>query len=308
MSYNEAMVDLSIIILSYNTIRLTKKCIESVIASLKEDGHFSYEVIVLDNNSKDGSLEMLRALSNAIVADVKKNVSYKVIESKENLGFSKGNNIAVKSSTGKYLLFLNSDAEAVNNAIPKFLAWFDTSSYDIAGAKLLNTDHTIQKSVGRFYTIPIAFAALFLKADSWGFTRYSPSLVSTVDWVSGACLLAKRSVFDSISGFDEKIFMYWDEVDLQFRAKSNLFIVGFFPNASFIHHESGSSSSRQQPILKVYQGYLYFYKKHYSRLHLKILRYMLKLKAVVSVGIGKVTSNRYLVDTYTQAYEMAQMD
>jgi GT2 family glycosyltransferase len=303
MTYNEPMVDLSIIILSYNTKELTKKCVSSIIDSLKENPDMQYEIIVLDNASTDGSVEMLKNINHQL-----NNVKFLLIESDANLGFSKGNNRAAEKAQGTNLLFLNSDTEVINNAIPEFLAWFEKSGFQSAGARLLNDDKSIQKSAGRFYSLFVSAIALFLKGDYWGFSRYAPSATQRVDWVSGAALIMTASVFRELHGFDEKIFMYWDEVDLLYRSHKKGYSTGYFPKAEFIHYEGQSSSSRQQPILRVYEGYIYFYKKHYSRLHLQILRYMLKLKAIVSLTIGKLTSNVYLIDTYKKAYEVAQMD
>jgi|SRR3989338_1563675 len=298
MTYNIVSVDLSIIIISYNTKDITEKCIRMVMASLNRDPDIKAEIIVLDNNSTDGSVEMLEKLGKEI----------RLIKSKENLGFARGNNRAVKDATGKYLMFLNSDTEAVENAVPQLYRLFHDNKhgFDAAGGKLLNTDGTLQASAGRFYTLPVAFAALFLKADSWGLSRSSPSRAKEIDWVSGACFIIRKSNFERLGGFDEAIFMYWDEVDFFYRARQKGLTVGFFPEPTFIHHEGASSNSRTQPILNVYTGYRHFYKKHYSPVHLKILRDMLQLKAVLSVVIGKLTGNRYLVETYSQAYEIAK--
>ncbi len=303
MTYNEAMTDLSIIILSYNTRELTKKCLQSVDVSVQADDKHTYQICVLDNNSTDGSVEMLRSYKPQ-----SKNMRYTLIESAENLGFSKGNNKATKKASGEYFLFLNSDIEVIEDAIPQLLSWFIQSDYKFAGARLLNPDGSIQKSAGKFYSLGVSAAALFLKSDYWGFSRFAPSSPKQVDWVSGACLITSAAVFNKLHGFDENIFMYWEELDLQYRGYTKNCTTGYYPQAKFIHHEGSSSSSRQQPILRVYEGYIYFYKKHYPRLHLQMLRYMLKLKAIVSLVIGKVIGSNYLIDTYTKAYEVAQMD
>ena len=250
-------MDLSIIIISYNTKELTKKCIETVRTSLKQDPDIKAEIIVLDNASSDSSAKMLATLKSQFS-------NLKLITNSENVGFAKGNNQAVKSAHGKFLLFLNSDTEALHDAVPKLYRLFTHNSYgfDFAGAKLLYSDGSQQASIGRLFT--------------------------------------------ALGGFDESIFMYWDEMDLFYRAHKRRLSVGFFPNPRFIHHEGASSSSRTQPILKVYEGYLYFYKKHFSRIDLKILKFMLQLKAILAVLIGRLTRNEYLITTYKQAYDIAQ--
>lgn len=289
------MPELSIIIISYNTKAITKRCLETVMASLKTDPVLKAEIIVLDNNSTDGSVEMLKSFAGI-----------ECIFSKENLGFGKGNNEAVKHAKGEYLLFLNSDTEALDDAIPQLLAQFKESTFDFAGARLLNKDRSIQLSVGRFYTLPISFLALFLFADRWHGTRYSPSRIQKVDWVSGACFITHAQTYSKLNGFDPAIFMYWEEVDLFYRASQKNLSVGFFPQPTFIHLEGASSKSRTAPILKVYEGYLIFYMKHYSPLHVGVLRCMLQLKALSSLLVGKLIGSTYLTETYSKAYEVSK--
>lgn len=289
------MPELSIIIISYNTKEITKRCLETVVASLKTDPTVKAEIIVLDNNSSDGSVEML-----------KKFRGIECIFSKENLGFGKGNNEAVKQAKGEYLLFLNSDTEALDDAIPQLLAQFKQSKFDFAGARLLNKNKTIQYSAGRFYTLPIAFLALFLFADRWHGSRYSPASTQKVDWVSGACFITRKETYEQLNGFDPAIFMYWEEVDLFYRADMQNLSVGFFPQPMFIHLEGASSKSRSAPIIKVFEGYLIFYKKHYSPLHVGVLRCMLQLKALSSLLVGKLIGSTYLIETYSKAYEVSK--
>jgi GT2 family glycosyltransferase len=298
IDYTSCM-QLSIIIISYNTKEITQRCLDTVFRSLEHDSLLKYEVIVLDNASSDGSVAMLQTY-----ADLQPNL--KVIQSKENLGFGKGNNEAVVASSGEYLLFLNSDTEAIDDAIPNLFLHYTKHGFDFGGARLLNKDGTVQPSVGRFYTLPIACAALFLFADRYHLTRYSPRTVKKVAWVSGACFITSRTKYDLLHGFDPEIFMYWEEVDLFYRAFKEGMTVGFFPQPTFIHLEGASSGSRTAPILKVFEGYIHFYKKHYSPLQVRLLKYMLQLKAGVSLLIGKLFGNSYLVETYSKAYEIVK--
>ncbi|MFQ5452361.1 MAG: glycosyltransferase family 2 protein [Candidatus Paceibacterota bacterium] len=296
------MTDLSIIILSYNTKVLTKKCIQSVVASLREDPQIKTEIVVLDNASTDGSVEMLKGFK----VD---NLELKVIQNKKNLGFAKGNNKAVKLSKGKTLLFLNSDTQAISDAVPVLYRYFVSSdnTFDFVGAKLLETDgKKPQPSAGPGYTLPVVFAALFLRGDYWGLTRYSPDTTREVDWASGACLMTSKKTFDDLGGFDESIFMYMDEIDMLHRARKQRLSVGFYPEARFIHHGSASSAERTQPIIKVYEGLLYFYKKHQGPLQLRVLQLMLITKAEISLAIGRVFGNNYLSKTYEQALKVVK--
>lgn len=293
------MIELSIIIISYNTKNITKKCLETVITSLQYEPKIQSEIIVVDNASTDESVEMLKKIQFA-----KGNIKIKIIENVENTGFTKANNQAVKQASGKYLLFLNSDIEVIDNAIPTLVKFFkNQKEFDFIGAKLLNKDMSPQPSCGPFYTLPVVFGALFLRGDYWGLTRYSPTRPGRVDWVSGACILTTNANFQKVKGFDEKLFMYMDEIDLFYRATEKGMRVGFFPSSEFIHLGSASSRDKTNPILQVYKGFIYFYKEHRSPLHLVILIIMLKLKARLCILLGKLLNKVSLVNTYEKALE-----
>lgn len=289
--------NLSIIIISYNTQKITQDCLDSIYKTLNES-KLAYEIIVVDNASNDGSVVMLKDYQ-------KRHSNFKLIESHENLGFAKANNLGVKRAQGEYLLFLNSDIIVLDNAIDKLLKKIkQDNSINFLGGKLYNRDMTPQASCGPFYSLPIVFAALFLKGDYWGLTRFSPNNFREVDWVSGACILTKKEFFNKLNGFDEKIFMYMDEIDLLYRAKKHGFKVYFEPQAHFIHLGSASSDGRTYPIIQVYNGFTYFYKKHHSAFSLKTLKFMLKLKAVISILIGRAIKNNYLKETYEKALKL----
>ncbi len=293
-------IELSIIIISYNTKKITENCLKSVFKSLR-NSKIKYEIIVVDNASTDGTVKLLTSLQ---VKDLR------VVLNKENVGFVKANNQAAKTARGEYLLFLNSDIIVINSAIEKLYNFYKQNEKKInfLGGKLLNKDLTPQPSCGPMYSLPVVFAHLFLKGDYWGLTRYSPDETKEVDWISGACILTKKIFFNQLGGFDEKIFMYMDEVDLFFRAKKNGLRIFFYPKAQFIHLGSASSGSRTYPIIQVYRGLLYFYKKHFNRpISIFSLKFMLKLKARIAILLGKLLGNKYLINTYEEALKMVKM-
>lgn len=298
---SEKEIELSIIVLSYNTSALTKQTIESIYSTTKLISE-SFEVIVLDNNSHDNSVEILQQTQKAFS-------NLKLIISKENLGFSKGNNAAVKQSQGKYLLFLNSDIIVQDNGIDTLFEYLKHNEKEVqfVGGKLFNKDLSPQASCGPFYTLPVVFAALFLRGDYWGLTRSSPDQTKHVEWVSGACLMTRRDVFDSVGGFDEDIFMYMEEIDLLYRARKQGYKTSFVHDAQFIHLGSASSNGRTFPIIQVYRGFLYFYKKHYSSHAVIWLKRMLQLKAWIAIIIGKCTGKSYLTETYGKAQKLVEM-
>lgn len=294
--------DLSIIITSYNTKEITRNCLESILKSLKNSLR-QYEIIIVDNNSTDGSFELLKRYSSNYS-------NIRIIENKENVGFGKANNQGIRMAQSDYILFLNSDILVLEDAIEKLYNFYrqNEKSINFLGGKLLNENLTPQPSCGPFYTLPVLFVALFLRGDYWGITRYSPKNLRGVNWVSGACILTKKHYLNSINGFDENIFMYMDEVDLLYRAKKHAYRTFFYPNAKFIHLGSASSGNRKYPILQVFNGLMYFYKKHYSKPDQILLKIMLKLKALIGLAIGQIFNNKYLKETYGKAFEMVKLD
>ena len=296
-------IDLSIVIVSYNTKKITQNCLESINRSLWGT-KIRYEIISVDNNSHDGSKEMLLNYS----LDKKNHTGY--FQTRTNLGFGRGNNFGVKRATGKYILLLNSDTIILNRSIEKLFNHYveNEKTIHFLGAKLLNKDLTPQPSACRFFTLPVIFASLLLKGDYYGLTRFSPNEFKKVDWVSGACILTKKSYYRRLGGFDKNIFMYMDEIDLLYRAHQLGYKTLLYPGAYFIHLGSGSSNGKTFPIIQVFKGLKYFYKKHHPPLSCKILTIMLKLKALIGIILGKLFNNRYLIETYEKAYQVAQMD
>lgn len=298
MKKSKNILDLSIIVISYNTRSITKTCLKSIIQSLKHS-ELTYEIIVIDNNSTDGSPDAIKDLQKA-------NRSIVFLQNKTNEGFAKANNRGAALARGTHLLFLNSDIVVLEAAIPKLVTYYKKQAKHVhfLGGKLLNKNYSDQPSCGPFYTLPVVFAALFLRGDYWNLTRFSPRRVTEVDWVSGACLLTRKKYFTHLGGFDENIFMYMDEIDLLYRAKEKGYRVFFYPDARFIHLGSASSGGRTYPILQVYRGLRYFYQRHKPK-SIFFLRVMLKWKAIVGIVIGTIFNNRYLKKTYGEAFKIA---
>ncbi|MEK7495264.1 MAG: glycosyltransferase family 2 protein [Patescibacteria group bacterium] len=293
------MIDLSIVIVSYNTKKITEDCIESINRSLTNT-KIKYEIIVVDNDSLDGSAKALEKIAK----DETNHLTY--FQTGSNLGFGQGNNFGVERANGRYILLLNTDMIVLNRAIEKLYNFYVAQEKRVhfLGAKLLNCDLTPQPSACRFFTLPVAFATLLLKGDYWGLTRSSPDKFKKVDWITGACILTTKKIYERLGGFDKNIFMYMEEVDLLYRAKKLGLNTYFYPESQIIHLGSASSNGRTYPILQVYQGFLFFYKKHYSTFHLSALRLILKFKALIAYLIGKIKGDRYLIETYEEAFKL----
>lgn len=287
-------IDLSIIILSYNTKDLLDQCLESV---YKNTSQIQFEVIVVDNNSGDDSVKMV----------IEKYPKVIPVRNKTNLGYSKGNNLGIKKSSGRNILLLNSDTQIVGNSLEVMVKLLDQNNeISLVGPKLVFPDLTAQKSAGVFYSLKVAII-LLLGGQRLGLIRSSPKELKKVDWVSGACLMFKRKVADAIGGLDEHLFMYMEEVEFCFRANLKGFKTYFCPEARVLHLElGGDKKKRGQAIINIYRGLLFFYQKYYSENDLRILKIVMRIKALILLIFGKLFSHRYLIETYGQALELVK--
>ena len=296
--------DLSIVIVNFNTRKITHQCIEAIFKSFrsyKSENSPSFEIILIDNASViDDSKSYLAQYS-------KKHKNIVFIANSTNTGFGPANNQGVKLAQGKYIFLLNSDTIVLKDAIQKLFAFYkkNENTKHFIGPKLLNKDTTPQASAAPFFTLPVIIGALFLRGDYWGLTRSSPKETKRVDWVSGAAIMTKKEYFERAGGFDESIFMYMEEVDLLYRAKKMEMKTYFYPKVKIIHLGSASSNGKTFPIIQVYKGFLFFYKKHYSKFALFFLRFLLRLKAGMAWFFGFIINNNYLKKTYEEAFHVA---
>jgi hypothetical protein len=291
------MIKLSIVILSYNTRDLTLECLKSIVSQYeKELEKNELEVIVVDNNSSDDSIKSIKSY----LSDLNFGKAIFLISSNENLGFGKGNNLGAKAAKGKSLLFLNSDTEVLNKGFLTMADFLEKNSrVGILGGKLENIDGTAQKSCGRFYNL-YNLLLMLLGFERFGFLRSSPENIQKVDWVSGACLMIKSAVFEKISRFDEKIFMYAEDMEICYRAKKFGFLTYFYPNLS-LKHKSLGSSNKTFAIINIYKGILYFYKKHKTYSEYLIAKTLLILKAKILIFLSFIIFNPKLRETYRKA-------
>ncbi|MBP1637283.1 MAG: glycosyltransferase family 2 protein [Bacteroidetes bacterium] len=266
-------MDVSIIIVNYNTKDLLHNCVESVYRETKE---INYEIIVVDNASVDGSQEMVETLFPKV----------KLIKSEENLGFGKANNVAAKKATGKYLFLLNSDTELKNNAVRLFYDFMEHYTHKNVGAVggiLLNDKNIAIHSFGKF---PQLYRDLnnqikFLIVNLIGREKYYNSMVKRridktrkittidrdhfeVDYITGADLFLLKEVFTKFNGFDERFFMYYEETDLQLQMSRNSYKMYILSSPKIYHLEQGSfqKSIKQQLLLD--KSSFIFYKKNFN--------------------------------------------
>ena len=282
-------MDLSIIIPSFNTKHLTQRCLRSIIETLKR-APLTYEIIVIDNASHDGTVEMLNTQFPQVLK----------ILNKENVGYGTANNMGLHMAKGKYALMLNSDIDALNGSLVRLYEFARAHPKSFVGGKLYNEDGSLQPSCGPMFTLWYVFLMLFCRGDKLSVTRYSPNQAKRVGWVSGACLLGERDAFYDVGLFDQGIFMYMDEIEFLYRAGSKGYKVFFTPQARFIHTGAASSGNKRAPVKNIFRGLIYFYRKHRTPTELSVLKFMLRAKAAISIGIGTILGKQDLVDIYEE--------
>jgi len=252
----EKSIDVSVIIVNYNTKDLTIQAINSVIEKTED---VSYEIIVVDNASQDDSVEVLKnEFADKII----------LVESKENLGFGKGNNLGMQYANGENLFLLNPDTMLINNAI-KDLHHFlkDNLNVAICGGNLYNKDLTPnhsfslklphEQSKNAFLQAIATISKLFKrKRKDFNFTENPIE----VGYITGADLMIRRDIALQLNGFDDEFFMYSEECELCFRAKKLDYKVYSVPWAKIIHLEGASSTKKSALKLSAYGDYLYFEK------------------------------------------------
>lgn len=235
-----ATVDLSVVIVNWNTERLLLQCLESLAAGAKRR---SMEVIVVDNASTDGSQEAVR----------KNFPRVRLIESPTNLGFAKGNNLGIRKAGGKYVCLVNSDVVVSDGCLDKMFDYMERhASIGILGPKVLNSDHTLQPSCRQFPSVwntvcrALALDLLFPKSRLFGgfyLTFADPNQESEVDVLSGCFWMVRQKAMAQIGLLDEGFFMYAEDVDYCKRSRLNNWKNVYFPGSDIVHWGGASSSS-----------------------------------------------------------------
>jgi hypothetical protein len=312
---------LSIIILSYNTKDITLNCLDSILKDKgldfkqQKNSLTPAEIIIVDNNSTDGSPQAIKDYFQ------KKGISnYHLITNRQNLGFGKANNQGLKIAQGNYILFLNSDTLILHSAISQALDWLSSHPEVVTcTAQLLNYDKTIQPSGGFFPNLANVFTWCTGLDDLPLINKIIPPLHPhpphfythdtfyqkdhPQDWVTGAFMLTRKSIIDKVGGYDEKYFMYGEELELSYRLKKTFpqhqtwYLVG----PQIIHLGGASAVSKLDPILNEYRGIISFFQKHRSNWQLNLVKFLLKSNAFLRSIIYKLVGNQNTANLYQQA-------
>lgn len=271
---------LSIIIVSYNTKELLKQCLESVISGLclvardKKSNTLpitnyqspTTEIIVVDNGSTDGSVEVAQNTKLKMQND---NLKFKIVLNKENLGFAKAVNQGIKQAEGETILLLNSDTQVKDGALVKLIEFEKQVRPTIIGARMLNPDGTTQPSCFYLPTIKRAIKGYWLGKKDF-FSKYTPLGTEPVpvETVSGGAMLISREIIEKIGLFDERYFMFFEDLDYCRRAGKAGYKIFYLPAAEIVHEHGASGKNlavyenqwkRLVPSSKIYHGKLNYY-------------------------------------------------
>lgn len=269
------MKEVSIIIVNYKTPQLCIDCIESVMANTES---VDYEIILIDNGSNDESYDILK---NKLPQSVR------LLFSEENLGFGRANNKAAECAEGKYLFFLNSDTLIENNVIKAMAEYLESDEkVGTVGVSLYNAERKPVKSYGSFPSMKTCIkVALSILRKNLGINKKAQiSNISNgeqnqvpfeVDYIMGADMMMRADLFRKLGGFDKNIFMYFEESELQLRAKQTGYIQMILPKEYILHLEGKSMRESNFKRIAYNRSMMYYFKKHCGKIKFKSFKSVL---------------------------------
>lgn len=272
------MTKLAISIVNYKTKELTTKCLKSI---LEKDWNFTYEIWLVDNASLDGSVNFFKRNFPKV----------KVIESKKNLGFAAGHNLALRRVQSDYILILNSDTEVEDKSLDEMIAFMDAHpDVGVASCRILGYEGKLQPNGGDIPLGQALFNWLF-NLETLGFKksfhRNEPQYyqhVHEVDWVSGSFMMVRHDVFEKIGFLNQEYFMYFEDVEFCYRAKKAGFGVMINPKVSIKHLSGGSSKDpRLRQWSGEFKGVLIFYRKHFGILPALFVRILIYVSTILRI-------------------------
>jgi N-acetylglucosaminyl-diphospho-decaprenol L-rhamnosyltransferase len=280
---NAARPDVSVVIVNWNTRDLLQQTLTTL---YRETTDTSFETIVVDNGSEDGSADLVRREWPQVL----------LITSPTNLGFAAGNNLGFRECRGRYILLLNSDTIILRSTVGGMARFLDAHpEAGCVGCYHFNDDMSLQRSTGDFpnfvedslfytdlYRLSPVRDYLHKHYIWWG----DHDRVREVDWVNGACMMVRREVVEQIGGLDEGYFIYAEEVDWCYCMRRAGWGVYFTPEAKVIHL-GGKAMDRvpAERIILKYKGQYRFYRKYYPLWHRLILRAAVSVFALVRIAL-----------------------
>ncbi|MFQ6618173.1 MAG: glycosyltransferase, partial [Fidelibacterota bacterium] len=275
---NSKVIDLSIIIVSYNV----KEFLEQSLISIKRaSANIKSEIIVVDNNSIDGSVELLENKFSEVI----------LIKNAENLGFASANNQGMRISRGKFILLINPDTIVQEDTFKELIEFFrSTPDAGAVGCKILNSDGTLQLACRRSFPTPLValprilgLSRLFPKNSFFGrynLTYLDPDEISEVDALSGSFIMVRREIIDEVGYLDEEFFMYGEDLDWCYRIKERGWKIYYVPFTKIIHYKGESSKILGFDNIRYFHKAMHlFVRKHFKK------GYYLLFTPLLSAGI-----------------------
>lgn len=273
------MIDLSIIIVNYNTQRLTLNCLRSVYESVTD---YSYEVILIDNASWDDSVSIIQEQYSQV----------RLIPNTENLGFAKANNQGMRIAEGRYVLLLNSDTVIEPNTLDIMIRFMDDNpTVGASGCKVVLPDGSLDKACRRGFPTPLAtlfyvskLSKLFPKnpkINAYHREDLDPNESYPIDCLVGAFMMVRRGAIENVGLLDENFFMYFEDTDWCYRLKEAGWTNYYYPKTTILHYKRASSRNKPMRITyEFHRAMTLFYNKHYRS------RYPIWVTGFMYVGIG----------------------
>jgi GT2 family glycosyltransferase len=271
----ESVPELSVVLVNYNDLCHLKECLSSLTDTVED---IPFEVIVVDNQSTDGSLRWLREHAPQV----------RRIANAENLGFARANNQGIQESLGEYVLFLNTDTVLEPHAVAFLLEELRSNpTVGAVGPALLCGKKAFQVSFGKKVSF---FREIFQKTmlnPYYSFRLKKSAKKREVGWLSAACFLTRKYILDEVGLFDESFFLYFEDIDLCVRIREKGYILRYLPEAK-VFHWGGASTEGLRLFCRYHyrKSQLYFYKKHNSKVAQTLLRLYLRLNFNLIIGWG----------------------
>lgn len=245
---------LSVVILNYNVRYFLELCLRSVEGAIQD---IDAEIIVVDNNSEDGSCEMVKSLFPKV----------KLIANTDNYGFSKGNNIGVLQARGEYLCILNPDTVVAEDTFSKLITFAaKTDNLGIVGCKLIDgRGDFLPESKRKIPYVNAAFKKFLGDSGDYYEKEVGANETAKVDVLVGAFMFLRKSVYSEIEGFDEDYFMYGEDIDISYKALKSGYSNYYFGETTIIHFKGESTLRDKNYAQRFYGAMQIFYKKHFKK-------------------------------------------
>jgi len=282
--------DVAILIVTYNSEQQITECLQSV---LDQKGGLNQQIIVVDNNSQDGTVALVQSNFPSV----------EVVTPGQNLGFAKGVNLAARHADAEYVLLLNPDTVVLNNAIERVVHFARSNPrYALYGGRTLKPDRSLEPSScwgsPTLYSVSLYAFGLttlaphnrWLDPESLG--SWPRNTIREVGIITGCFLLVQRDAWQKLAGLDERYFMYGEDADFSMRARAAGYRPVIFPEAEVVHEVGKSSSTPLHKALLLYKGKACYIRTHWTGIKRALGLGFLILGVGMRAAAGTVVSRR----------------